>query len=88
MWRSLEAAMRFLALLLLATVGVAGACPALAEVVILRGSSAPPAPSPPPPPVEATTVQREVVYVPIYNPPIYFVTLPVQAVRPLAPAHR
>ena len=80
--------MRFLGPLLLA-IGIAGACPALAEVTILRGSSAPPelpAPPPPPPPPVVPT-QREIVYVPVYNAPAYYVTFPTPVVRhqPLAP---
>ena len=75
--------MRFLALLLLAT-GVAGACPALAEVTILRGSSAPPPAVPPAEPVVLT--QREVVDVPVYSPPVYYVTFPAPLVRHHLPA--
>ena len=81
--------MRFLALLLLGA-AVAGACPALAEVVILRGSSAPAPiepPSPPPAPVVVTTY-REIVPVPVYYLPIYFVTAPSQVARHRSPARR
>ena len=75
--------MRFLALLLLG-VGVAG--PALAEVEILRGSSAPPAPPPAPayepPPQPQQVIFRETVYV-----PVYYLALPyVVPARPLTAA--
>ncbi len=76
--------MRLLALLLLVTAGVAGACPALAEVTILRGSSAPPPAAPPAEPVPV--VVREIVYTPVYYAsPLYIAVRPHHIVQP-APA--
>ncbi len=77
--------MRFPALLLLATtLGVAGACPALAEVTVLRGGSAPP---PAAPPAElAPIVVHEIVYTPVYYAtPIYIAVRPHPIAQP-APA--
>ena len=75
--------MRLLALLLLA-IGVVGAGPAFAEVVILRGSSAPPPAAPPVEPVPV--VVREIVYTPVYYAiPVYLAVRPHPIAQP-APA--
>lgn len=81
--------MRFLSPLLLATtIGVAGTCPALAEVTILRGSSAPPpaAPAAEPVPAPAPVVVREIVYTPVYYATPFYTPVRSHPIAQTAPA--